>query len=127
EIAAASKEQSTGVEEINKAVSQMDEMTQQNAALVEESAAAGRTLQEQAQNLHSRMSEFTIDAIGRAHERPVREVAKRPAQPVTAKTAPKVARMPVKKVAAGGGASEVAKLHGELESAYKKDAEWKEF
>src|SRR5262249_16122875 len=70
EIAAASKEQSTGVEEINKAVSQMDEMTQQNAALVEESAAASRTLQEQAQNLHSRMSEFTIDAIGRAHERP---------------------------------------------------------
>ncbi len=61
EIAAASKEQSTGVEEINKAVVQMDQMTQQNAALVEESAAASRTLQEEAQTMYDRMSAFSVD------------------------------------------------------------------
>ena len=48
EIAAASAEQSTGIEEVNGAVSQMDEMTQQNAALVEEAAAAAESLLDQA-------------------------------------------------------------------------------
>ncbi len=60
EIAAASREQSTGVEEINKAVVQMDQMTQQNAALVEESAAASRTLQDEAQAMFDRMSAYSI-------------------------------------------------------------------
>ena len=60
EIAAASKEQATGVEEINKAVVDMDQMTQQNAALVEESAAASRTLQEEAQSMFDRMSAYSI-------------------------------------------------------------------
>jgi PAS domain S-box-containing protein len=60
EIAAASKEQATGVEEINKAVVQMDQMTQQNAALVEESAAASRTLQEEAQSMFDKMSAYSI-------------------------------------------------------------------
>ncbi|UQV44192.1 MCP four helix bundle domain-containing protein [Janthinobacterium lividum] len=48
EISAASVEQSTGIEEINRAITQMDEVTQQNAALVEEAAAASQSLQEQA-------------------------------------------------------------------------------
>jgi methyl-accepting chemotaxis protein len=60
EIAAASKQQATDVEEINKAVVQMDQMTQQNAALVEESAAASRTLQEEAQSMFDRMSAYSV-------------------------------------------------------------------
>jgi methyl-accepting chemotaxis protein len=51
EIAAASAEQASGVEQVNSAVTQMDEMTQKNAALVEESAAAARSLEEQASEL----------------------------------------------------------------------------
>ncbi|MFX5956743.1 methyl-accepting chemotaxis protein, partial [Acinetobacter baumannii] len=47
EISAASVEQSTGIEEINRAVGQMDESTQQNAALVEQAAAAAGALQDQ--------------------------------------------------------------------------------
>src|SRR5690606_10264829 len=47
EITAASQEQTTGIDQINRAVSQMDEVTQQNAALVEEAAAAAHSLQEQ--------------------------------------------------------------------------------
>ena len=48
EISAASQEQSAGIEQVNQAVTQMDEVTQQNAALVEQAAAAAESLQEQA-------------------------------------------------------------------------------
>ena len=60
EIAAASTEQSAGIEEVSTAVSQMDEMTQQNAALVEEAAAAAESLQSQADQLTQRVSMFRL-------------------------------------------------------------------
>jgi methyl-accepting chemotaxis protein len=60
EITTASKEQATGVEEINGSVTQMDSMTQQNAALVEENAATARSLGEQADRLREMMAFFTI-------------------------------------------------------------------
>ncbi|MNO76730.1 Methyl-accepting chemotaxis protein II [compost metagenome] len=62
EIAAASAEQSAGIEEVNGAVSQMDEMTQQNAALVEEAAASAGALQEQAGMLAQAVAVFRLDA-----------------------------------------------------------------
>lgn len=58
EIAAASHEQSAGIEQVNNAVMQMDEVTQQNAALVEEAAAASRTMQQQTHNMMSRLKFF---------------------------------------------------------------------
>ncbi|MCV4082306.1 aerotaxis transducer Aer2 [Pseudomonas aeruginosa] len=61
EIAAASAEQSTGIEEVNSAVSQMDDMTQQNAALVEEAAAAAEAMQEQAGLLNQSVAVFRLD------------------------------------------------------------------
>lgn len=60
EIAAASQEQSAGIEQVNKAVTQMDEVTQQNAALVEASAAAAHGLDEQAAILARDASFFQI-------------------------------------------------------------------
>ena len=60
EIAAASQEQSIGIEQVNKAVSQMDEVTQQNAALVEEAAAASEAMDEQARNLSEMMGFFKL-------------------------------------------------------------------
>ncbi|WP_299531519.1 methyl-accepting chemotaxis protein [uncultured Herbaspirillum sp.] len=60
EISAASVEQSTGIEEINRAVGQMDQSTQQNAALVEQAAAAAGALQEQAATLASAISIFRL-------------------------------------------------------------------
>ena len=60
EISAASSEQSTGIEEVNKAIVQMDEVTQQNAALVEQAAAAAGSLQEQAANLAGVVSVFRL-------------------------------------------------------------------
>jgi methyl-accepting chemotaxis protein len=61
EITAASQEQTSGIEQINQAITQMDQVTQQNAALVEEAAAAASSLQEQAANLSQVVSVFKMD------------------------------------------------------------------
>ncbi len=61
EIAASSNEQSAGIEQVNKAILQLDEVTQQNAALVEQSAAAGEALNEQAQALNKMMAFFRME------------------------------------------------------------------
>ena len=61
EIAAASAEQATGIDEVSKAVAQMDEVTQQNAALVEEAAAAAESLQTEAEQLAVRVATFRLD------------------------------------------------------------------
>ncbi|MDR3391125.1 MAG: methyl-accepting chemotaxis protein [Sulfuriferula sp.] len=63
EISAASREQSQGIEEINQAVTQMDEATQQNAALVEEAAAAAKSLQDQAGYLEEVVNRFKLSDI----------------------------------------------------------------
>ncbi len=60
EITAASSEQSVGIDEINRAIGQMDAVTQQNAALVEESAAAAESMQHQAHNLALVVSVFKL-------------------------------------------------------------------
>jgi methyl-accepting chemotaxis protein len=60
EITAATLEQSHGIEEVNAAIGQMDEMTQQNAALVEEAAAAAESMQDQANNLAQAVSIFKL-------------------------------------------------------------------
>jgi aerotaxis receptor len=60
EIASASLEQSAGIEQVNQAVGQMDEITQQNAALVEEAAAASETMQVQAQKLAGLVDVFRL-------------------------------------------------------------------
>ncbi|WP_047608544.1 methyl-accepting chemotaxis protein [Rahnella aquatilis] len=62
EIAIASNEQSTGIEEINKAITQMDEVTQQNAALVQEASSAAYSLNEQAERLSQAISIFKVSA-----------------------------------------------------------------
>ena len=60
EIAAAGQEQSIGIEQVNKAVMQMDEMTQQNAALVEQAAAASESMSEQARGMNTLMAFFQL-------------------------------------------------------------------
>ncbi|HEY0885045.1 MAG TPA: methyl-accepting chemotaxis protein, partial [Ramlibacter sp.] len=66
EIAAASQEQSSGIEQVNQAITQMDQVTQQNAALVEEAAAASHSLQEQAGHLVSAVSVFKLESSAEA-------------------------------------------------------------
>ncbi|MDR9837764.1 methyl-accepting chemotaxis protein [Herbaspirillum huttiense] len=66
EISAASHEQSLGIEEVNKAIALMDQVTQHNAALVEEATAAVATLQEQAVSLTRAVGVFQLDAADAA-------------------------------------------------------------
>ena len=61
EITAASQEQSAGIDQVNRAVIQLEEMTQQNAALVEEAAAASQSMGEQAGGLDQLISFFTVN------------------------------------------------------------------
>lgn len=66
EISAASAEQSQGIEEVNKAVHMMDGVTQQNAALVEQAAAAAQSLEDQAVTLSAAVAAFKLSPIGGA-------------------------------------------------------------
>ncbi len=61
EISAASFEQMSGIEQVNQAITQMDDVTQQNAALVEQAAAAAESLEEQAQDLVMTVGSFKLD------------------------------------------------------------------
>ncbi|MBE7528049.1 PAS domain-containing protein [Betaproteobacteria bacterium PRO4] len=61
EISAASHEQSIGIEQVNQAITQMDEITQQNAALVEEAAAASESMREQADQLSRAVAVFKLE------------------------------------------------------------------
>ncbi len=83
EITAASQEQSSGIEQVNLAITQMDEMTQQNAALVEQAAAAAESMREQSGRLSDVVSQFRINAVPAAT--PITAAhrnASRPALPV---------------------------------------------
>jgi methyl-accepting chemotaxis protein len=94
EIAAASVEQSQGIDQVNNAVTSMDEVTQQNAALVEEAAAAALSLVDQANSLSEVISVFKLEgnssqnkrASGSPMRNPVSKVAK-PAVRLVAKSA----------------------------------------
>ncbi|MBC3882318.1 Tar ligand binding domain-containing protein [Undibacterium sp. LX40W] len=94
EITAASVEQSDGIAQVNIAISKMDEAVQQNAALVEEAAAAAGSMQEQANNLNAAVSIFKLndkDASSQQQKAPQARpapAAKRPAAKPAVKSLP---------------------------------------
>ncbi|MBD9437523.1 MCP four helix bundle domain-containing protein [Pseudoxanthomonas sp. PXM03] len=103
EISAASQEQSAGIEQVNQTITQMDETTQQNAALVEEATAAARSMEEQAGALTQSVSVFKLHATVSA---PVRQAiaaaaAPRPVAPPKAVARKPVARKPEPALADG--------------------------
>jgi methyl-accepting chemotaxis protein len=83
EITAAAGEQSDGIAQVNTAVSQLDQMTQQNAALVEQSAAAAQSLREQAARLAETVQVFQVEAAAMPAHGPKMAMAL-PAAPVKA-------------------------------------------
>jgi methyl-accepting chemotaxis protein len=93
DITAASREQSSGIEQVTQAVTQMDEVTQQNAALVEEAAAAAESLEEQARGLVDAVSSFKLAEGG-----PVGEALRTLAEPpkLAAAEKPKLAHAATK-------------------------------
>ncbi len=118
EIANASQEQSAGIEQVNLSIIEMDSMTQQNAALVEEAAAAAQSLQDQASELAHVVSIFklvegeephvpTQPALATVAAAPKpRPVAVRSARPALKKPAPAPAAPKPKKVVPASGADE---------------------
>ena len=81
EMMSASQEQSAGIEQINIAVTQMDNVTQQNAALVEEAAAAAQAMQEQVNSLNEVVSVFRVGNIAGSRDAGLRVVSRPPPPP----------------------------------------------
>jgi len=77
EITAASTEQSAGIAQVNTSINNLDQMTQQNAALVEQSAAAAQSMREQADQLAQAVSVFKVNAV--VHQHPPKDITPRPA------------------------------------------------
>ena len=128
EITSASQEQSMGIEQVNEAISQMDEMTQQNAALVEQAAAAAQSMQDEAATLSASVSVFKLDSsyaapapVAAARAAVVKAAAAAPRLAPAGKPAePKLAARPAAKPAAKP-ATKTAKPKADLNS------EWEEF
>ena len=79
EISAATTEQSGGLRQVNEAVAQLDQMTQQNAALVEESAAAAQSMAEQSKRLTGVVGRFRVDGVVAAAPSPAPSLVLSPA------------------------------------------------
>ncbi len=136
EIASASAEQATGLEQVNKALTQMDEVTQQNSALVEENAATAKTLENQAVAMTEQVAVFRLDD---GAQPPAVAVAKQPTSAPAPKAAlraaaPKPATKPAAKpvtkpkAAAGmNGGGPVGRMQTALAAAIKDGPEWEEF
>jgi len=123
DIANASAEQATGIEEVNKALTQMDEVTQQNSALVEENAATAKTLETQAGAMDQRVGVFRLDESATVHT--PRLAAPAPRAPAAAFKRPAPAPKAAPKRAASGGP--VGRMQTALATAVQADADWKEF
>jgi methyl-accepting chemotaxis protein len=70
EITSAAREQASGLSQVNIAVNQMDQMTQQNAAMVEETTAAGHALRHEAETLNDIVARFTVEPQRQASSAP---------------------------------------------------------
>ena len=117
EIASSSREQASGIEQVNKAITMMDDVTQQNAALVEEASAAAQALTEQASGLTQLIARYRVDETG-AGEAPhsaLKPAAAAPLverraanRPLTGKKRPAAAEAsaPPRRPAAGAAAEE---------------------
>ena len=124
EITAASQEQSTGIEQVNQTIVQMDEVTQQNAALVEEASAAARHLEEQADTLAQTVSAFHIDnsAPVFAHDKPHESAAPAESRPTPGKVA-KLVKKPAPAVRTIAGHPGKAEANGNAAA----EVQWQEF
>ncbi|MBI1204582.1 MAG: HAMP domain-containing protein [Rhodopseudomonas sp.] len=135
DIANASAEQATGIEQINRALTQMDEVTQQNSALVEENAATARTLEHQAKAMDDQVAFFQIGHdsydLGKGRRSAEKTApASRVAAPSVRKTASAKAQpvTQIKQVAAGGhGGGPAKRMQAALATVVNDDAEWKDF
>ncbi len=114
-IAASAEQQATGLQQVNTAVSEMDGVTQQNAAMVEEATAAARSLAEEADHLAREVSRFTLAGATRPVAVPASTSVVHTLQARAAQAGRDIARTAKRRVAGGGGGSAAA------------ESDWSEF
>jgi len=129
EITSASIEQSSGIEQVNQAITQMDEVTQQNAALVEEAAAAAESLEEQAVALGAAVSQFKLEEQARQVRSPrverterIERVERRGPNRAT-----NVSRMPAQAARPAPTAGAPARGSSRVVGGRDAEQEWEEF
>ncbi len=123
-ITTASQEQSMGIDQVNQAMAQIDRVTQQNAALVEEAAASAESLQEQAEQLVSAVVAFKLDEGAAVQPRPAAAPAPAVEVPAGAAAKPAAERKEKRKAA-----SETLDWMKPVPAAHAAggNGEWKEF
>ena len=118
EIADASAEQTTGIEQVNQAIAAMDQATQQNAALVEEAAAAAASMRDHAGSLNRVLSSFVLGAEHTRPAAPIHLIASNSAKPAAkAEAARRAHSVPPVRAAAAAKRNTVP----------KPDVDWEEF
>ncbi len=121
EITASAQEQASGIDQVNKAIVQMDETTQQNAALVEEATSASQSMKEQARELMNQVATFKLAQSGQEQSQRPGAVAHKP----SASSAGSVKKHPAKKPASAPEPVAVASSNGK--DRRSKDGEFEEF
>jgi methyl-accepting chemotaxis protein len=131
DIANATSEQSAGIEQVGKALTQMDEVTQQNSALVEENAATAKTLEHQAHAMDQRVAFFQIDDGARVTQstQPVETRDMRPAAPAPLRgpAAAKKAAPKWSPAGANGSRGPIGRMQAAIATAVNGEPDWKEF
>jgi methyl-accepting chemotaxis protein len=118
EISAATQEQNDGIAQVHQSITQMDETTQQNSALVEQTAAAAQTLRDQADALERVVNAFTIGAQQVSYTPPARPVAR---------SAPVAKKLPAKPVAKPAAKPLASPQKAKTTAAATSSGEWEEF
>jgi len=125
EIAAASREQSAGIEQVSRAVTQMDELTQQNGALVEQATAASQAMAQQSRELNDMMARYQLSELMLAGAGQPRAAA----AAATAQSASRVERRSASRPWAGRKAAPAAAPAPapKVAASTGSDSEWTEF
>ncbi len=134
EIAGASQEQSAGIDQVNKAVMQLDEMTQQNAALVEEASAASQSMAGQAKSLNDMMAKYTVSAEASAAALAAQRQAEAensrhqpPAATAAVRSERRSVTRPWKEGQSKPASSAIARAGAARQAANGASGDWKEF
>src|SRR6201999_1603706 len=127
ELAVASREQSSGIEQVNKAVMQMDEMTQQNAALVEQATAASQSMAGQARDLTVMMEKYQVKDSGMSVARASAPPAAAKATPERRGPIPPLADEPTPATPRAAAVKQEVPVAPSRALANGNDADWREF
>jgi len=127
EITHASQEQSAGIGQVNQAIIEMDSVTQQNAALVEQAASAAKSLQDQAAEVANVVSIFKLDTAQQAQARHVPERTGAPASVAPRAEVKKLPARPAQKRPAAVAHGDAPKKLAAVASRTSSNDDWEEF